>query len=342
VKKYSKEFIVGLIVFLSILILYWGISFLKGSDIFSTSTKVYAVYQKVDGLNKSQPVVISGFQVGHITNMQFHPRNDGSVIVEMSITSDYPIYTNSIARITSTDFLGGKAIELIPGNNMQLVKTGDTLIPEITLSLTEEVNMQVAPLKNKIEKLLASVDTILILTSGIFTEDFRDNIESSVGSLRNTFASLENATKSFEILISENEENLTRTIEDVSDVSHTLQENKANLDNIIKNFAAVSDSLIQSNPGEAFRSLTATLVSFNHLLERVEQGEGNLGLLLKDENLYKNLELASERLNLLLLDVQLNPKRYINVSVFGRPKEYDAKELHRLNEEDKKKRENAK
>lgn len=341
-KKYSKEFIVGLIALLAILLLYWGVAFLKGSDIFSNSTKVYAVYAKVDGLNKSQPVIISGFQVGNISDLRFHPRNDGSVIVEMSITSDYPIYTNTIARITSTDFLGGKAIELVPGNNMQLIKTGDTLIPEISLSLTEEVNTQVAPLKNKIEKLLASVDTILILTSEIFTEDFRNNIETSVGSLRNTFASLENATRSFESLISENEENLTRTIEDVSDVSHTLQQNKLNLDKIIKNFAAVSDSLIQSNPGEAFRSLTATLVSFNNLLERVEQGEGNLGLLLKDEGLYNNLELASERMNLLLLDVQLNPKRYINISVFGRSKEFDADELHKLNEEDKKKREKAK
>ncbi|MCH8546763.1 MAG: MCE family protein, partial [Cryomorphaceae bacterium] len=106
--------------------------------------------------------------------------------------------------------------------------------------------------------------------------------------------------------------------------------------------AAVSDSLIESNPGEAFRSLTSTLVNFNELLRRVEQGEGNLGLLLQDEDLFNNLELATDRVNLLLLDMQLNPKRYVNFSIFGRSRGIDAEELHRLHEEDKKKREKRK
>jgi phospholipid/cholesterol/gamma-HCH transport system substrate-binding protein len=335
--KYSKELIAGFIALLAIFIMYWGANFLKGSDIFSKSTTLYAVYPKVDGLTTSQPVIISGFQVGNISKMYFHPKMDGSVIVELKINTEYPIASNTVARITSTDFLGGKAIELIPGNSGIPINWGDTLIPEITLSLSEEVNMQVLPLKTKIEKLLGSVDTILVLSSEIFTENFKNNIETSIGSLKNTFASLEKSSRSFESLLSDNEETLTRTIEDVGEVSHVLQQNKANLDKIVKNLAAVSDSLILSNPGEAFRSLSSTLVSFNDLLHRIEQGEGNLGLLLNNEDLYNNLQLASQRANLLLLDMKLNPKRYVGFSIFGRGKEFDADLIHQRDKEDRQK-----
>lgn len=335
--KYSKELIAGIIALSAIFLMYWGANFLKGSDIFSKSTTVYAVYPKVDGLTTSQPVIISGFNVGMISGMYFHPRLDGSVVVELKIHSNYPLSTNTIARITSTDFLGGKAIELLPGDNGIPIQSGDTLIPEITLSISEEVNLQVLPLKNKIEKLLGSVDTILILTSEIFTENFKNNIETSITSLKNTFASLETSSKSFEHLLADNEETLTRTIEDVGEVSHVLKENKLNLDKIAKNLAAVSDSLIESNPGEAFRSLTSTLVNFNQLLERIEQGEGNLGLLLNSEELYNNLELASQRANLLLLDMKLNPKRYVGFSIFGRSKEFDSEKVHQRDKEDRKK-----
>ncbi|MCC5916347.1 MAG: MCE family protein [Cryomorphaceae bacterium] len=340
--KYTKEFAVGIVAILAIGLLYWGTSFLKGEDIFSTHTKFFAIYPKVDGLTKSQPVIISGFTVGSIANMYFHPKMDGSVVVEMKIHTEYPLSTNTVARITSTDLLGGKAIELVPGDNRQPAQSGDTLMSEVSLSLTEEMNMQVLPLKNKIEKLLGSVDTILVLTSEIFTDNFKDNIETSVNSLKNTFASLESSAKAFDHLLADNEESLTRTIEDVGEVSHVLQQNKHNLDKIAKNLAAVSDSLIQSNPGEAFRSLTSTIVNFNDLLQRVEQGEGNLGLLLNDEDLFNNLELASQRLNLLLLDMQLNPKRYVGVSIFGRAKEFNAEELHQLDKEDREKRKKLK
>ncbi len=337
--KYSKEFIIGFISLLAIFILYWGATYLKGGDVFSSSTKIYAVYPKVDGLSKSQPVIISGFQVGTITNMIFHPSMDGRIVVEMTINTDYPINKNSVARITSTDLLGGKAIDLVSDKPGELVQNGDTLISDISLSLSEEVNLQVAPLRNKVEKLLGSVDTVLTLTTEIFTEDFKNNIESSVGSIRATIASLEKSARSFEKLMIDNEENLTQTVNDVGEVSHVLQMNKMNLDKIARNLAAVSDSLIESNPGQAFRSLTSTLVNFNDLLARVEQGEGNLGLLLNDEDLFNNLELASDRMNLLLLDMQLNPKRYVNFSIFGRSKKVDAEELNRLHNEDKRKRE---
>lgn len=339
--KYSKELIAGFIAIVAIFGLYWGATFLKGGDMFSSSTKLYAVYPRVEGLVKSQPIIISGFQIGIITDLRFHPRMDGDIVVEMTINTDFPISKNSIARITSTDLLGGKAIELIHKAG-EPIGNGDTLKSEISLSLSEEVNLQVAPLRNKVEKLLGSVDTILTLTSEIFTEDFKSNIEGSVSSLRSTFSSLESSARSFEKLLTENEDNLTQTVQDVGEVSHVLQENKMNLDKIAKNLAAVSDSLIESNPGEAFRSLTSTLVNFNELLRRVEQGEGNLGLLLQDEDLFNNLELATDRVNLLLLDMQLNPKRYVNFSIFGRSRGIDAEELHRLHEEDKKKREKRK
>ncbi len=340
--KYSKEFIIGLVSLLAVFVLYWGATYLKGGDLFSSSTKLYAVYPKVDGLSKSQPVIISGFQVGTITNMTFHPSMDGSVVVEMTINTNYPVNKNTVARITSTDLLGGKAIDLVSDIPGAPAENGDTLTPEISLSLSEEVNLQVAPLRNKVEKLLGSVDTVLTLTTEIFTEDFKNNIESSVGSIRATIASLESSARSFEKLMIDNEENLTKTVNDVGEVSHVLQTNKMNLDKIARNLAAVSDSLIESNPGQAFRSLSSTLVNFNELLARVEQGEGNLGLLLNDEDLFNNLELASDRMNLLLLDMQLNPKRYVNFSIFGRSKKVDAEELNRLHNEDKRKREELK
>ncbi|MDZ7847308.1 MAG: MlaD family protein [Owenweeksia sp.] len=135
--------------------LYWGVNFLKGQNLFSDERVYYAVYARVDGLTNACPVTINGYQVGQVDQVYFHPDGSGRLMVKMQMNNEFPVAANSVASIQSTDLLGEKSIELVLGKGPGVAKSGDTLRSNIKLTLTEEVNQQVAPLKTKAEKLFA-------------------------------------------------------------------------------------------------------------------------------------------------------------------------------------------
>lgn len=315
--------------------LYWGINFLKGKNIFSSQTLVYSIYQKVDGLTPARPVTINGFQVGQVNRIYFHPNKDGSLVVEMSLNTDFTIPKSSIARINSTSLMGDKSIELILGQDYSnLLSEGDTLGSEIMLSLTEEVNRQVLPLKQKAESLIGSIDTAITLVTSFLNEQTRNNFIATFTSVRKSFETLEHTTKEIDLLITDNRVNLTSLIANITSISNGLKENETELSAIIANAESISDTIAKAKIGETLRLLNTALAQTEEIFTKVNNGTGSAGKLINDPQLYDDMADAAEQLKLLLLDVKYNPNRYIHFSVFGNSKEYDKEEMDKISTEE--------
>lgn len=337
--KISREFRVGLVALIALILLYWGFNFLKGRDLFEKKRVYYAVYDKIDGLSRSRPVTINGFQVGMVDEIYFHPDGSGRLIVRMNMSSEFKISKGTLARIYSEDIIGGKSVELVLGVNDEAALSGDTLQSDIQLSLTEEVNKQVAPLKQKAEKLIGSVDTVLILISGFLNEKTQENFMETFNSIRRSFQMLENTVRTVDKTVVDSQEDLTTVINNLASITTNLAENNDELNRAFNNVSNITDSLAQVRFAETFRSLNQALVATEKIMTKIEDGDGTLGLLVNDRKLYDNIKEASSQLELLLEDVRYNPKRYVNFSVFGKSKSYTQEEINAMEKERKKKTE---
>ena len=341
--KISREFKVGGLIVVAAAMLYWGINFMKGNDIFAESRKFYAIYDNIEGLTINKPVNINGFKVGQITEIYFHPDTSGRLMVVFEVKSDYPIPTNTTALIHSIGFLGEHVISLELGDSYDLALSGDTLQTGKDGDLVDAVNQQVAPIKAKAEKLLGSLDTAVTLLTGFLSENTRQDFMSTFVNLRETFENLERSSEALERMIVSNEDSVNQFIGNLTAISKTLADNGDNLDNVLSNLSEISDTLAQANIYGAINSLNSAVGRADSIMGKVNNGEGSLGMLINDPQLYDNLAEASNSLNRLLLDIKYNPNRYVQVSVFGskeRLSEEDIMELEKQRKEQIKNQEN--
>ena len=328
--KVSKEFIIGVFIILAIALAYWGVNFLKGKDIFAEDRHFYAIYDNIEGLTVAKPVNINGYKVGQISDIYFHPDTSGRLVVRFEVNSDYPIPANSVARIYSTSILGERAIELKIGDSFDLSKIGDTLYSDIQGDLTEEVNQQVAPIKHKAEKLLGSLDTAVTLLTGFLTEQTRQDFVSTFVNLRNTFDNLEKTSLSLAKIMESSEGDIDMFLSNIGSISSNLEQNNEQLTNVIQNFSSISDSIAQADIKQTVTDLNQVLLKADDIIKKVDQGEGSLGMLINDKELYDNLADASKSLDRLLLDIKYNPNKYVQFSVFNSKERFSDEEIEEI------------
>lgn len=313
--KISREIKIAVVFIAGLALLYWGINFLKGKDLFRKERTFYAVYDKVNGLVKANPVLVNGFRVGQVEDMYFHPDNSGKVVVVLTINNnDILIPSNTVARLYSSDLLGSKAVELQLGNATAEAKEGDTLKTIVEGSLTEAV---ITPIKEKFEKVMVSLDSVLLIIKEVFNEKTKDNLEQSFESIRITLNNLEHTTYSIDTLFTAQHHNLANIIANVQSISDNIKNNNDKITNIITNFSAISDTVAKSNIASTINNADKSLKEFSEIVTKINRGEGSLGMLVNNDSLYNNIEKSSKELNELIEDIKLNPRRYLNFSVFG-------------------------
>jgi phospholipid/cholesterol/gamma-HCH transport system substrate-binding protein len=313
--KISKDAIIGLVVIGTIVILIWGVNFLKGFNMLSSEQTFCAKYERVDGLKNSSPVTLRGYKIGQIKSIRFSPKAD-NLIVEFSISDEFQLPDNTEARIVSSDIMGTKEIKLIPGNSTINLATGDTLIGSIEGDLKEQVSMQMLPLKRKAENLMSSVDSVLTVIQYIFNKDTRENLTRSFSSIEQTFKKLENTSGTMDTIVTGQKTHMENIISNVDSITSNLKENNKNISNILTNFSSISDSLQAAEIAETINNAKLTLKQSNEILEKINSGEGSMGMLVNNDTLYMNLEAASNSLTNLLIDLKNNPKKYMHFSLF--------------------------
>ena len=314
--KYSKEFKIGFLFILATAILVWGFSFLKNKNILYKERVLIAVYKHVNGLNPSNPVYINGVKVGQVGKVYFDPRLNGDIIVELVFTDKFPVSLNSTARIFSEDLMGSKAVEILLGAGPDYAQNGDTLSTDIETSLKDAVNQQILPLKLKAEDLLSSLDTMVVAIQGIFNKDALADLNASIKSIRKTFSNLENTTQNLDTLVLVESGRLSSILYNIDMVTRNLNNNSDEITRILGNLSTLSDTIAHANISGVIQNIDKTFTELANIMAKVDKGEGTLGLLVNDDQLYKDLQNAVYKLNLLIVDIKENPKRYVRVSVF--------------------------
>jgi phospholipid/cholesterol/gamma-HCH transport system substrate-binding protein len=302
--KITREIKTSVLVIASLSIFIWGYSFLKGKDLFTNYKTLYVVYDNVEGLAASAPVTINGLVVGKVTAITIQ-NNTGKLQVELQIKSDFPISKSSQVAIYEPGLIGGKQIQIIPNFEYKnIAQTGDTLNGEVKKGLTTLVGDQLAPLQDKVEKMIVNADILINNLNNVLDTKTKENLKGSIANLNQTLAEFNGAAKNINSIIVSNKENLNGTLKNFNKVSN--------------DFTMISDSLSKANIGKMVSSLEKTLVNVDKLMIEVQSGKGTIGKMMKDESLYNNLDKTSKELGFLLEDVRLNPTRYVNVSVFGK------------------------
>ena len=302
-KKLSKELRIGILVVMSIVVLVWGINYLKGSNLFDSSRTFYALYENIGGLQEGSGVTVNGFKVGVVKKIRLLTDKSYSLLVAISIEKDIDIPSNSVSKIVNVDIMGSKGISLILGDSNTNAHQGDTLTSDMDRSLKEEVNKQILPLKNKAEQLIGSIDSVVTVITAVFSKDARESLTKSLESLDNTFTTMSQTMTKVNKIVDQNDER-------ISSIIKNLEANNDEITNILKNFSELSDDIAKSN-------IKTMLASLNEISKKISDSEGSLGMFINDKDLYLNLEKSSKELEALIKDIKLNPKRYFGFSLLG-------------------------
>lgn len=333
VARISKEFKLGVIVVVGVVLLIIGVNYLRGFNPFQEAHRYYAVYEKIDGLSVSNPVLVNGFKVGQVTSVQFSERGDGSLIVAFDLQETaLKLPIDSKAKIISSDLFGTKAIDLIAGQSPDLATAGDTLASDIEVGIAEAVRIELMPLKNKTSELIDGVDEILENLKAVFESDATTQLPAAFESLQRTVRTLEHTSTQLDGMVTENRGNLRSMLSNADAITANLRNHNEALANVIQNFSQISDSLAAIQFASTMAKADKTLGEFAAIAEKINRGEGTIGALIQSDSLHNGLVQTNRELQLLLNDLYLNPGRYVSVSVFSKKedKKMSQKEIERL------------
>ena len=304
----NKEIRTGIIAIFTIVVLIYGLNYLKGLNILDKNRIFHAKYDNIDGLLKGSVISLNGFNVGIVSNISL--QSDNSLLVSVKINEDFDVPANSILKISNQDLMGTKGISVILGNSDLLAKNNDTLIAEIENSLQDEVNKQILPLKNKAEGLISSVDSLIVIFTSVLNTDARKNLASSFKNLDETFILMSESMKELNKLVVTNEKNISNSIKNFESITGNISDNNESIENILKKLSSISDSVSSKDIGDIIKNL-------NNITNKISVGQGNLGLLNSDDQLYRNIEKTTNDISILVEEIKKDPKKYFNFSVLG-------------------------
>ncbi|TWP24290.1 MCE family protein [Apibacter muscae] len=309
--KIKKEFKAGVIVIVTLLCFWWLFQFLKGKDVFSSQKIYYVKYNKLEGLSKSKSVYINGLKVGMVESIESIPtkNNNISFVVGLSIDKEFSFSKNSVAEIQNS-LMSGAEIHLELSEDGPIAQPGDTLKGIIIPGIMDVAGNELKPLSKNVNSVLLRLDSTLTATNKLLSNRNINTVEASLDNLNRTIAQFNQLGKSMNSLLSQNSAALTTALTNVNTM--LISTNKT-----VSQYGSLAEKINQSDFEKTIKNLESTLSNVNQLTAKINSGEGSLGKLMNDKQLYTNLENASKNLNLLLVDFRENPKRYVHFSVFG-------------------------
>ncbi|MEZ4855878.1 MAG: MlaD family protein [Gelidibacter sp.] len=307
--KISREVKTAILVIAGVVLLVFLFNYLKGTNLFDSTDKYYTEFD-YNALNKASPVTIKGNKIGKIESITYNSKSR-KTRVAFSVDDDLQFSKNSIVRMYETGLMGGNGLAIIPANDTDYAKDGDMLKSEVEYGLVTTLSKNFSGISNNLDSTLKSADSLMTNLNKLVKDDSDKGLKNAIAELNTTITSFKNVSYSLNSLITKNDKKLSSAI--------------TSFDSISSNLAVITSDLKEVKFSQTVAKLDETLNSVNALMADLENGNGSLGKLLKDEGLYNNLEGASKQLKELLQDMKLNPKRYVHFSLFGKKaKQYDA------------------
>ena len=311
----NKELKIGLVAIISIGALFIGVNYLKGLNVLSSSRTYYAQYENIGGLQVGSSVLVNGYKVGTVSNIDLLIENNQELLVTISIEKEFAMPSNTICKIVNQDLMGTKGISLLLGDATDFLAVGDTLNASVEGTLQDEVNAQILPLKNKAEQLIGSMDSVMMIVTAVLNKDTRESLRNSLQSLDKTFLLMTETMIKVDSMVAVNDDRITKVVQNLESITSNLESSNGDIKNILTNFSTLSDSLAKAD-------IASVLKNINSITTKINNGEGSIGLLLKDDKIYDNFEKSTRELAELLEDIKRHPSRYVNFSIIGGGKPY--------------------
>jgi len=313
--KIKTETKIGIVGVLTIGILIWGVNFLKGKNLFEKQNTYHAKYDNINGLLPTSYVFINGMKVGKVNNIQYMDAQMTKFLVSFDIPASIELPRNSVAEVYSSDILGSKAMRIIIGNDYNsYLAENDTMLSQTDVSMFAEIGKMLEPYSKKIENIVSNLDSVVESVNTILNDKSQQEIQSMITNVNEISIHLASLSKNLDDVTAQEKEKIQTIVDNIEKLSETLNDEKLAL--IIDNIANISDTLANANISSAMQSINSSLESLSGVLNTINKGSGNLGLLVNDDNLYKNLEHSTQALDSLINDIKANPKRYLNISIF--------------------------
>ncbi|MFZ4581917.1 MAG: MlaD family protein [Paludibacter sp.] len=294
---FTREVKVGIMVVIAIFVLYFGLNFLKGMDIFSPVASYYATYENIDGLVPSSPVLVKGYKVGQVEEISYDFTKQTAFVVRISVSKDIDIPKGAKIELFDNGLMGGKAVQIVYAPlvaGQELYQVGDTVESQVGSGLMAKVSGDLMP---KIQSIAEQADSLL---RSLRTVMDGKQLKNSLASIETTTSNLSSTSVQLKKLMGND---VPKIVKDVNGVTTDLKQISGNLSKV--DFAAT------------FASINHTIANLNMTTDKLNSSEGTVGLLLNDKKLYNNLTSTAESADKLLVDLKQNPKRYVHFSLFA-------------------------
>ena len=296
-KIFTREVRVGIMVVVAILVLYFGLNFLKGKDFFSSYNYYYASYENVGGLVVSSPVYVKGFKVGQVESIHYDFTKKQSFVIKVSVSKDIKLPIGTIVQLYDDGLMGGKAVQLIYAP-IVLAQTmhepNDTIASEVGIGLMAQLSGDLVP---KIESIATQADS-LIRSVRVLVQN--KDLNKSLSSIQHTTADLAVTSAQLKKVMN-------------TDVPHILSD----VNTVTGDFKQITGNLKKIDYAATFASIDHTIANLSLITDKMNSSEGTIGLLLNNKDLYINLSNTAASSDKLLIDMKQNPKRYVHFSLFG-------------------------
>ena len=308
--KISNEVKVGILAVVAIVALIVGFRFLKAKDIFNRTPKLHAIFKSVGGLEKANFVKINGLTVGSVYAMEPADENVTAVKVTLSITEKVNIPSNSVAYIEGS-LLGSSNVIIELGDATTNLKDGDVIQTKEEEGLLGNLTSEAKPLISKVRN---AADTATLLLSNF------NNIlnPATQHELQATIANLSRSTAALNALLNSLNQPLSATMENMNAITSNIKNQNKAIEGILNNANTFTNDLKQLQLQRTIDSLNATISDLRTTITGISDPNGSLGALMHDRKMYNKLNDVLLSLEILLDDIRVHPKRYVNISVFGK------------------------
>ncbi len=315
--KISNETKVGALTAVAITLLILGFNFLKGKTLFKTGNIIYAKYTDTKGIMVSNGVFINGFQVGSVYDIENADKNLSAIVVAIKLKDNYNIPANSIASIKENP-LGNASITIALGDAATYVKSGDTILTASNAGLLGDVMNKLGPVGDQIKATVGSLDSVLKNINTIFDPATKNNLQEVIANINKTTASLVVSSASIQAMLNQQTGAITASMNNVNSFTKNLADNNDKVTRMLGNVEKTTENLSKADIDGTIAQLKNSIETLNTILGKMSSTDGSLGKLLNDKALYDNLTNTVRSANILMDDLRVHPKRYVNISVFGK------------------------
>jgi phospholipid/cholesterol/gamma-HCH transport system substrate-binding protein len=309
--KISNETKIGVLAVVALAALIFGFNFLKGSSLFEKKKKIYAVFDNVEGLNVSNGVQVNGLTIGTVTGINESDKDlSQGIIVTITLHKIVDIPKNSVGSINA-GLISEANIVIEKGSDNQYLGDGDTLATKRKSNLLSQVETSVNPVIIQLAGTLTSLDSLIEVIGTMFDPRLKSNFSAII-------ANLASSTAQLQTLLNAQTGTLAQSLKNMNEFTANLDKNNDHINHTLENVDKATANLASAKIPEAVESLRSMMSDLRAAVGKVNSTNGSLGLLINDKHLYQNLESTTRSLNTLLDDLRVHPKRYVNITVFGR------------------------